>query len=188
MRRGFKTDANALASEIRRELGLRALDRLDPFVLATHLAIPVVALSDLLEEAPAVAHLLDVEPRSFSAVTIFDGPRRLIVHNDRHTPGRQSNNIGHELAHGLLLHPPRPAVDHRGCRLWDQEIEEEADWLAGVLLVPEDAALAVARGRTWQTEVEAALHFGVSGQMLNYRLNITGARIRVERARSRHAG
>lgn len=188
MRRGFKTEANALAAEIRQELGLRALDRLDPLVLAEHLAIPVIALSNLLAEAPAVTYLLDVEPRSFSAVTIFDGLRRLIVHNDRHTPGRQNSNIGHELAHGLLLHPPRPAVDHRGCRLWDQEIEEEADWLAGVLLVPEDAALAVARGRTWQTEAEAALHFGVSEQMLTYRVNITGARIRVQRARKRRAG
>lgn len=188
MRRGFKTEANALAAEIRQELGLRALDRLDPLVLAEHLAIPVISLSDLLDDAPAVAHLLDVEPRSFSAVTIFDGPRRLIVHNDRHTPGRQNSNIGHELAHGLLLHPPRPAVDHRGCRLWDQEIEEEADWLAGVLLVPEDAALAAARGRTWPTEAEAALHFGVSEQMLTYRVNITGARIRVQRARKRRAG
>jgi Zn-dependent peptidase ImmA (M78 family) len=72
-------------------------------------------------------------------------------------------------------------VDHRGCRLWEQDAEDEADWLAGVLLVPEDAALAVARG--WMSEQAAVVHFGVSDQTLNYRLNITGARLRVQRAR-----
>lgn len=186
LRRGFKTEANSLASEIRRELGLGALNRLDPHELAAHLEIPVVTLSALQGDAPAVAHLLNVEPNSFSAVTIFDGSRRLIVHNDSHSIGRQNSNIAHELAHGLLLHPARPAVDRRGCRHWNQEVEDEANWLAGVLLVPEDAALAVARG--WKTEPDAVAHFGVSDEMLNYRLNITGARVRVQRARRKRAG
>lgn len=181
MRRGFKTEANALAADIRRELSLQALDRLDPFRLAAHLEIPVVSLSAMRSAAPAAAHLLDVEPEAFSAVTVFCGRRRQIVYNDTHSIGRQNSSIGHEAAHGLLLHEPQPAVDHRGCRLWNQEAEEEADWLAGVLLVPEDAALAVARG--WKSEPDAAAHFGVSDQMLTYRLNITGARLRVERER-----
>ena len=182
LRRGFKTEANALAAEIRRELGLGALDPLDPFALAAHLEIPVTKLSDLQVTAPAVRHLLDVEPQALSAVTVFDGRRRRIVYNDRHTIGRQNSSVGHEAGHGLLLHEPRPAVDHRGCRLWDQDVEDEADWLAGVLLVSEDAALAVAKG--WMTEADAAVHFGVSAQMLTWRLNVTGARKRVERARA----
>lgn len=183
LRRGFKTEANALGTEIRRELGLRARDRLDPFVLADHLEIPVTRLSDMETAAPATAYLLNVEPEAFSAATIFHGRRRRIVYNDRHSIGRQHSSVGHEVAHGLLLHEPRPAVDHRGCRLWDQDAEDEADWLAGVLLVPEDAALAVARGN-WMTEAAAAVHLGVSEQMLTWRLNMTGARLRVQRARA----
>ena len=179
--RAFKTEANALGAEIRRELQLRALDRLGPLLLTAHLEIPVVPLSDLQPDAPSVAHLLYVEPEAFSAVTVFAGRKRMIVYNDRHPTGRQNSNVTHEGAHGLLLHEPKPAVDHRGCRLWDQDVEDEANWLAGVLLVPEDAALAIARG--WMSEEAAALHFGVSEQMLNYRLNITGARLRVRRAR-----
>jgi IrrE N-terminal-like domain len=181
LRRGFKTEANALGAEIRRELDLLALDRLDTLLLAAHLEIPVIPLSEMLSDVPSVAHLLHIEPEAFSAVTVFAGPRRTIVHNDSHSTGRQSSNVAHEEAHGLLLHPPTPALDQRGCRLWDQDVEDEANWLAGVLLVPEDAALAVARG--WMTDEAAALHFGVSEQMLNYRLNITGARLRVRRAR-----
>lgn len=183
LRRGFKTQAAGLGWEMRQELGLGALDRLDPLKLAAHLEIPVVALSALHSAAPAVSYLLDVESEAFSAVTVFCGRRRQIVYNDRHSVGRQNSSVGHEVAHGLLLHEPHQAVDDTGCRLWDQTMEEEATWLAGVLLIPEDAALAVARGQI--SEVAALDRFGVSQQMLTWRLNMTGARARVRRARGR---
>lgn len=186
-RRGFKTEASTLGAEIRRELGLRALDRLDPFRLAAHLDIPVIPLSTLREFAPdAARHLLEVEPHAFSAVTVFEGRRRRIVYNDEHTIGRQNNSVGHEVAHGLLLHEPRPAIDDYGCRLWDQDVEDEANWLSGVLLVPEDAALAVARG--WKSEADAAEYLGVSAALLTWRLNMTGAHRRVQRARALAGG
>ena len=105
---------------------------------------------------------------------MFDGSRRAIVHNDSHAPVRQCSNLGHELSHGLLAHPPTPAIDDTGCRIWNQDIEDEATWLSGCLLVTESAALAIAGGR-WTTE-EAAARFGVSTAMINYRLNATGAR------------
>jgi Zn-dependent peptidase ImmA (M78 family) len=181
-RRGFKTEANAIADETRRELGLGALDPLDPLVLADHLSVPVLALSELAADAPEVLHLLNVEPSAFSATTVFDGTRRMIVHNDGHALVRRNSNITHEIAHALLFHEPKPALDHRGCRYWDQGAEDEANWLAGVLLVSADAALAVARG--WRSEQEAMDHFGVSEKMLQWRLNASGARVRVQRARS----
>jgi Zn-dependent peptidase ImmA (M78 family) len=60
-------------------------------------------------------------------------------------------------------------------------MEDEAQWLAGALLVTEDAALWIARS---ETPVPAgAAQFGVSESMINYRLNVTGARKRVARAR-----
>ena len=180
--RGFKTWAKQVSEGTRGELGLGPLDRLDPRVLADHLAIPVVDLSSLRDAAPSVNHLTTVEPEVFSAVTVFDGSRRAIVHNDSHHPVRQASNLGHELGHGLLGHPPTPAMDDTGCRIWNQDIEDEATWLSGCLLVTESAALAIARGR-W-TPDEAAVHFGVSTAMINYRLNATGARTRVSRTRS----
>ena len=112
---------------------------------------------------------------------MFLGARRLIVHNDAHAPGRINSNLTHELAHGLLLHPPTPALDDRGCRHWNQDIEDEASWLAGTLLVPERAALSVARGR--RTIEEAAEDFGVSAQMMRWRLNATGAYKRAQGTR-----
>ena len=74
----------------------------------------------------------------------------------------------------------------RGCRHWNQDIEDEAAWLCGALLVPEAAAMLIARGR-WSTQAAAALHFGVSQQMIRLRLNTTGAQIRVQRARTARA-
>lgn len=180
-RRGFKTEANSIACEAREELGLGPLDRLDPWALARTLAIPVWTLSELAAEQPTVRVLLDVEPGAFSALTVFSGYRRVIVHNDAHGPGRQASNVTHELAHGLLGHRPTHALDARGCRLWDQDIEDEAQWLAGALLIPEDAALWIVReglsGR------DAARHFGVTDAMVRWRVNVTGARARVARAR-----
>jgi Zn-dependent peptidase ImmA (M78 family) len=180
-RRGFKSEANGVATEIRGELGLGPMERLDPWILADHLAIPILPLSGLAEAAPmGVNHLTRIESSAFSAVTVFRGPRRTIVHNDAHAPGRRSSNVTHELSHGLLLHPPTAALDDRGCRLWDQTVEDEANWLAGALLIPEDATLVIARRGISLSD--AAAHFGVSEKMVEYRLNVTGARLRVARA------
>lgn len=183
MRRGFKTEANALAGEVRAELGLGPFDRLDPHVLAKDLDIPVWTVSDFVAEHPGVAELLGASHELFSAITVFAGRRRTIVHNDAHKAGRQNSNLAHELAHGLLGHPPTPALDNRGCREWNQDIEDEAAWLGGALLVTEAAALAIAKNR-WSKE-QAAERFAVSAQMIQYRLNTTGANRRVNRARRR---
>ena len=132
LRWGFKSEANALAREVRRELGLRPTDRLDPFQLAEHLAITVIALSALRSEAPGmVKHFSRMDLPAFSAITVFEGTTRVIVHNDFHSPGRQASNVAHELSHGLLLHPPKPALNSSGCRDWDEDKEHEANWLAG---------------------------------------------------------
>ncbi len=181
MRRGFKTEAKALSEEIRAELGVGLHDPLDPRALAQHLEIPIWKVSDFTDDRPGVAYLLDGGRELFSAVTVFVGKRRTIVHNDAHLQGRQNSNLAHELAHGLLAHPPTPALDNRGCRDWNQDIEDEASWLGGAILVSEAAALAIVRGR-W-TKEEAAEHFGVSPQMIQFRLNATGAAKRVQRAR-----
>lgn len=181
-RYGFKTEANTLAEDIRQELGLRPMDAFDPYRLADHLEIPIWEVSSFSKQNPAISCLLNGEQGSFSAATIFAGRRRTIVHNDSHTLGRQHSNLAHELAHSLLQHPPTPALDARGCRDWNQDIEDEAEWLAGILLISENATLSIVR-LGWSKERTAA-HFGVSTQMVQRRLNATGAVKRVNRARS----
>ncbi len=183
LRRGFKSEATALSGEVRSELGLSPVDRLDVWELARLLEIPVITLSSLAEDAPdGVACLTGAEEGAFSAATVFLGQRRLIVHNDSHALGRQRANVAHEMAHGLLLHSPYRALDNLGCRHWDQDVEDEADWLAGVLLVAPESALRVAREDV--PLIQAAATYGVSTAMMQWRLNATGALIRVKRPAS----
>lgn len=180
-RRGFKTDANSIAREIRAEMKLGVFDRLDPKDLATLLDIPIISLTELAVQSPFINHLVDKEPEVFSAVTVFYGPNRTIVHNDGHSSPRQNSNLAHELAHGLLQHPPSAALDDRGSRNWNQEVEDEASWLSGVLLVTEEATIAIARGQL--TSRSASWSLGVSGEMIRFRMNATGAAKRVQRAK-----
>ena len=184
LRRGFKTEAAGLAKEIRAELGLSPFDRLDPLELALLLEIPVLALSELEELTPdGIRYFLVTEPEAFSAITVFRGHSRVIVHNDSHSEPRQNSNLTHELAHGLLHHEPAPALDERtGCRNYNATNEDEASWLAGELLVTEEMALAVARGQFTQQDAERRLR--VSSEMLRWRLNMTGAYKRVARQRA----
>jgi Zn-dependent peptidase ImmA (M78 family) len=186
LERGFRSRVLALGLEVRSEIGLSAVDVLDPLELASWLGIPVVALSTLSQHASAaVAHLTAVNPSVFSAVTVFAGPRRVIVHNDAHAPTRQRSNLAHELCHGLLLHPPTPPLETTGINAAEADYEEEAAWFAGALLIPDAAALAIARN--YWTNVEAAEHFGLSEHMVAFRMNTTAARRRVDRSRARHA-
>lgn len=180
--RGYKTEAADLAYETRKELGLIGISALDPLALAVHLCITVLPLSGMSEIPVVREYFSEARQTEFCALTVFDGARRLVVHNDAHTPGRQASDITHELSHGLLMHEPRAALI-AGCRDWDPDAEEEANWLAGVLLVTDDAAVAMARGG--HSLSDGAKRYGVSEQLMQWRLNMSGAQRRVARAAHR---
>jgi Zn-dependent peptidase ImmA (M78 family) len=174
LRRGFKAEAERISLEIRRELGLTAHGQLDCLVLATHLDIPVIRLGDLVSsgaDTKSVNTLLGRSAR-FSALTVSEGRRKLIVYNHRHPPGRQANSLAHELSHVILEHPQFPALGAGGCRYWNSEHEEEADWLGGALLVPREGALR------WLynggNNANGAEHFGVSLPLFEWRVNHSG--------------
>lgn len=193
LRRGFKSEAERLALDVRHELGLSPFDRLPPETLANDLAIPVVPLLSLRRYGAAqssIAHLTSEGRSDFSAMTVFRGTFRLIVVNRAHSSGRQANSVVHELSHVILEHDPHEAVGLGGCRTWDQEMESEADWLAGALLVPRGAAVRIVRQRI--PIHLAARMYGVSRSLLLWRVNQTGARLQVQRERRRrtptHAG
>jgi Zn-dependent peptidase ImmA (M78 family) len=180
LRRGFKAEANDIAQEVRGELRLSPIAPLSPWKLAEHLAIPVWELGTLAGDCPgAVECFSGVDSSAFSAVTVFRGNERVIVHNDSHVPGRQASNLAHELSHALLQHPSAPALNELGCRDWDPILELEASWLGGALLIPDRAALLIAR-RAWSDQTAAA-HFGVTPTMVRYRMNVTAALRRVQR-------
>lgn len=172
--RGFKAEAERTSERIRRELGLTLHDRLDCHCLAIHLGVRVVPLREMARlgvPTEAVAYLLDPEA-GFSAVTVWCGGACLLIHNDEHSPERTANDIVHELSHMLQKHPPLPAISLGGCRDWDDRYEEEANWLAGALLVPRDGAFVhIRRGGSLE---DGAIRFGVSLDLFRWRVNATG--------------
>lgn len=179
--RGFAAHAEMIAEEVRAGLGLTPFQRLDPLRLAEDLEIPVVALSALAVVAGddqraqgGISLLTGQQNSALSAVTVFRGSKRVIVHNDSHTAGRQASNLSHELAHGLLLHQPRPALDQTGCRDWDAAIEEEASYLGGALLIPGKAARGAITLHRSITQVAA--QYGTSDEMARWRLNLCSRR------------
>lgn len=180
MRRGFPTEAEATALEVRRDLGLSPTARLDPLLLLMDLDVPVMTLTALASAseyddlADAVRYLQQVDTSAMSAATILFGTKRVIIHNDGHPTPRQFSNLAHEAAHALLLHDPHPALDAFGCRHWNGDAEAEADFLGGCLLVPGTAARRAAKSGL--SEAHLAQRFGVSEQMARWRLNMSGAR------------
>lgn len=180
-RRGFKSEANQIARELRHELGLGVAAPLNPWKLAEHLGILVVPLSTFKEESPgAFVQLARRDKGAFSAVTICCDYKRLIVVNDAHHLNRQASSLAHELAHILLWHKPARAVEGDDVREWNPEQEAEAHWLGGALLISEEAALQIVSKR--QSVAAAASVYGVSHDMVTFRLGVTGARKRLARA------
>jgi Zn-dependent peptidase ImmA (M78 family) len=177
LRHGFKSEANRLARLARKDLGLDPEAPLDPRKLAHLRGVQVIPLSAFTEIPGAVDHLMNIEPGAFSAVTVFHGDRRVIVHNDGHLPGRQANDISHEMAHAFLKHVPAPALNIVGCRSWDVILESEASWLGAALLISDEAALHIVKEQ--MTRKQAAEMYGVSEELVNMRINVTGARRRV---------
>jgi hypothetical protein len=186
LRRGFKTEANEYARELRAELDLAPHAPLCPWALAEHLGIPAMRLSELARVEPAaVQYLMRTAPDVFSAATLFSGYRRLIVYNDAHHRRRQAADLAHEISHGLLAHPPAPILDDIGCRQFNRTHEEEANWLGPALLISEEAALHIVEQRMAMTV--AINTYGVSRDLIAMRIGVTGAQRRVERRAARNS-
>src|SRR3990167_3148855 len=174
-RRGFQKEAEAYASEFRSELGLRETYPLCPFKLCEHLDIPLRPLSSdpgLSQEMKSF--FSGKGGRVFSATTLFDGPYAEILYNDYLSENRVRASNMHEIGHVLLFHPPRPPLLASGCRHFDPQLEREANDLGWTILVPKVAALRSVQN--FESTKVAAQFYGVSGQLLEYRIRKSDAR------------
>ncbi|MBR7918275.1 ImmA/IrrE family metallo-endopeptidase [Burkholderia vietnamiensis] len=104
------------------------------------------------------------------------GEKTLVILNSSHSPARQASDLMHELAHRIRNHEPEEmSISSEGLMLlkaYDKEQEEEADWLAGVLLLPREALVHIRRQGMSDEEVIA--EYGVSKRMYTYRVSMTG--------------
>lgn len=175
-RRGFKTWCENIAASLRTDFKLPQSAPLDPVVLSNSLSVALLTPDDIPGIAGNSRRTLEVESDSWSAVTVSQGDKVAIVYNPAHSPGRNSNDIMHELAHIILDHDPAKIVLSAdtlvALRTFDDSQEEEASWLSGALLLPRSALLAISR--SGKTDDDACDHYRVSIDLLKYRRNITG--------------
>jgi IrrE N-terminal-like domain len=186
-RRGFKTWCENAAKGFRRDLRLPLNSPLDPRLLAEHLKILVWTPQDVASRTNLdprhLKQLLVHDSSSWSAVTLILPRHKLIIVNSEHAPVRQNSDIMHELAHLILEHPPaRVDMTSHGLMILDtynKTQEEEANWLAGALLVPRDGLLQVLSRNS--RDDHAASHFCVSTKMLAMRRQLTGIDVQLRR-------
>jgi hypothetical protein len=185
--RGFKTWCETISLQHRRTLKLRPIDPLDPQAVAKSLGVHIHGVEEIPGLDPrTVQTLLYDDPDSWSAVTITNGRQSVIIFNSSHRGGRPASDVMHELAHIIIGHEPaRVDVTEDGSLIlntYNREQEDEANWLAGCLLLPRVALLWIkGQGRDRR---EAAKHYGVSVTMLQYRLNVTGVEQQLQRTRA----
>lgn len=174
MRRGFKTEAEAIALELRGEMDLGPHERIDCVELAAHLAIEVVPVTALIGAGATAddVNCMVSDEMGFSAMTVYRRTKCKIFYNPFHPATRTANSVAHEISHVVLEHEPGPVLTAKGTRFWNQTQEEEADWLAGAILVPREGALRVLASGGSMTD--GADHFGVSAQLFGWRANHTG--------------
>lgn len=184
MRRGFKTQAERLATDIRHRHGCPDDEAVLLDAVAAELGAEIVP-ADCLVERARLEELNTLQSDAFSAAT-FRRPSggRVIVYNPLHAEGRSRSNQAHELAHLILDHKVRTlervgALKFLTC---DVEQEEEADWLGGCLLLPRPLLLKAAfRG---MNSAQIAETYKTSEPMARFRLNASGVLVQVGRARA----
>lgn len=176
-RRGFKSQCERRSVEFRRHLGLQPTDALSADALAEHLRVTVWSVTDVAGLTPYDQKVLtDQEDDSWAAMTMRIGADDLVIYKPVPSPGRRNNVIMHELAHIVLGHELAEACVLPDGSLvpgnFSQDQEDEADWLAGTLLLPRPALLAV-RAQSLSDQAACSKYL-VSREMLNWRIRMTG--------------
>ncbi len=176
MERGFKTRCEEMSRSLRAELGLDPAAPLPAEQLASYLGVFLWSVEDLGLAPADVTQLVRSDPDSWSAITVSAADRDAIILNPNHRRGRYSSDVMHELAHLLLGHEPSTMFfagqENLALRGFNKAAEEEANWLAGALLLPRDALVRL-RAQNRPKDV-ACDEFGVSRQMMDFRMRVTG--------------
>lgn len=177
LRRGFKSQCERRAVEIRRAFDLPPDAPLSASLVADQLRVHVWTERDILNLPTQDLHQLTVsDADSWSAFVIRVEGEHLVVLNSTQSVARKNSVLMHELSHIMLGHELSSAsltVDGFFVpTTYNQDEEDEANWLAGALLLPRPALLA-SRRLGWSDPTIMEKYF-VSGDMLIWRTRVTG--------------
>ena len=182
-RRGFKSQCERRAVEVRKDLRLNNLAPLNAFDLANHFKITVWSTIDIVQLSQIdQKNLNEDDEDSWSALTLRDGIHNLIIYKEYQSKYRINSVVMHELSHIMLGHELANA-----CKLEDGSVvpsnftedqEDEANWLAGTLLLPRPLLLFIEREKFSHQHVTE--EFGVSQDMLIWRKRMTGVSYQIK--------
>jgi hypothetical protein len=183
-RRGFKSWCETTSVQLRTALGRPASGALAAERLAKHLGVQVVDVRRVPGlSAASLRQLTATDAGSWSAMLVRFGTTPIVVMNTAHSPARQASSLTHECAHLILNHEPEEAGQVANGLLmvsgYRPQQEDEADWLAGALLLPRVALLAIVQAQ--MPSPLAACTYGVSEDLLRMRLNRTGVNLQARR-------
>jgi Zn-dependent peptidase ImmA (M78 family) len=173
-----------MSFRLRAEIGLSVHDRIDPRQFLQHLGLIIWSPADIPGISPVcIAQLAEGDTYDWSGVTVREGDKTAIIVNSRQPATRQANTLMHEWAHLELRHKPnRVDRSENGLLLlsdYPVEMEEEADWLAGAVLLPREGLFHHrSRGKN---AAAVASHFGVSVDLAKWRLRMTGVEKQIDR-------
>ena len=175
--RGFKSRAERIAIRLRKSLGTTAVDPVDMMAVAEKYDIPVWYPEDIAGlPVDAKEILLENDSSSWSAITIDFNGKMAIILNSAHSKARQASNLAHEVSHIIIGHKgAQHFVDPNAGLLlssYDKKEEDEANWLSGCLLLPREACIHIKKKKL--SDAQATKKYGISKEMLNYRMNVTG--------------
>jgi Zn-dependent peptidase ImmA (M78 family) len=182
MRRGFKAEAERLATQVRTEMDLGPYKPLDIKALVRYVGAQL-RTADELTSLTKLEELESLQPGAFSACTFDLGTRKVIVVSPLASDERRRSDASHEASHLLLDHKVREVEQLSGLSFFtcDPDEEQEANWLAGCLLLPRDLLVrSLKKGLDAAAIAEAN---AVSIQMANFRLRATGAERQIAASR-----
>ena len=186
--RGFKAWAERSSTSLRKELGLNSGDALNPKDLAECLGVRLCTPLDIPGVPSKVLNqLLEKDPWGWSAVSHVSKGRPLVIYNPKHSAGRRASDIMHELAHIILDHDPGKMIMSQDgtmvMRSYDRKQEEEANWLGWSILLPREALVSARRLRL--SNLQIAQKYGVTEDLVEFRLRVTGVKAQFGRAARR---
>ena len=188
LRRGFKSQCERRAVEIRKTLGLDPTSPLHANDLAAHIGVTVFGANEVENFSKSdLDQITRQDLDAWSALTLRIGPNHLIVYNSGQSDARTNSVIMHELSHIILGHELAAAqISSEGHLIpsnYNQAQEDEADWLGATLLLPRPALLMLRRERIPDKAVMDT--YLVSQQMLVWRLRMTGVDYQMNNSRTR---
>jgi hypothetical protein len=189
LKRGFKSQCERRAVELRRQLRRAPIDPLPALDVAKYFEVAVLSPNEIQGISDEdLNHLLREGSNEWSGFTLRISGRHLIVVNTAQSKRRQSSVLMHELAHIILGHQLATgtisADGHFVPANYDQDQEDEAAWLGATLLLPRPALLWMRR--VLMPNDQAATHFEVSPDLLTWRIRMTGIDYQLAATTTRH--